>query len=123
MRFLRRHIRIAMAATLTVWTVSALGCASFRSSKRLNLAPFAEDMIAVAGDIQYGLGQTYAVYLRGHGQTPEGAEMDAWRRRCAHSSAAPSPMRSRWSPSPTPACRAPSEPRPWAITSTTFCGP
>ena len=75
MNLLRRHIRIPVAATLAVWTVSALGCASFRSSKRLNLAPFAEDMIAVAGDIQFGLGQTYAVYLRGHGETPEGAEM------------------------------------------------
>ena len=53
-----------------------LGCSSFKSSRRLNLAPFAEDMIAVAGDIQYGLGQTYAVYLRGHGETPEGAKME-----------------------------------------------
>ena len=52
------------------------GCSSFRASKRLNLAPFAEDMIAVAGDIQYGLGQTYAVYLRGYSETPEADQMN-----------------------------------------------
>ncbi len=53
------------------------GCSTFKSSKRLNLAPFAEDMIAVAGDIQYGLGQTYPVYLRGYSETPEAAKMSA----------------------------------------------
>jgi hypothetical protein len=31
----------------------------------------------VAGDIQYGLGQTYPVYLRGYGETPEAARMTA----------------------------------------------
>jgi hypothetical protein len=55
---------------------ASAGCSRFRSSKRLNLAPFAEDMIAVAGDIQYGLGQTYAVYLRGYGETPEADQMN-----------------------------------------------
>ena len=55
--------------------LTQVGCSTFKSSKRLNLAPFAEDMIAVAGDIQYGLGQTYAVYLRGFDKTPEAAKM------------------------------------------------
>jgi len=53
------------------------GCARFQSSKRMNLAPFAEDMIAVAGDIQYGLGQTNAIYLRGYAENPEAVRMTA----------------------------------------------
>lgn len=55
--------------------VALVGCSAFRSTRRLNLAPFAEDMIALAGDIQYGLGQTYPVYLRGYGATPEGEQL------------------------------------------------
>jgi hypothetical protein len=48
------------------------GCSQFKSSKRLDLSPFAEDMIAVAGDIQYGLGQQQIVYLNEYFEdTPE----------------------------------------------------
>ncbi len=67
-----RRTTLAIAALLLI---ALAGCASFKSSKRMNLAPFAEDMIAVAGDIQYGLGQTYSVYLRGYGETPEAVRM------------------------------------------------
>ena len=69
-------MRTRTCLLLIVWIgVSILaGCSKFKSSQRLNLAPFAEDMIAVAGDIQYGLGQNYAVYLRSHGETPEYAK-------------------------------------------------
>jgi len=63
-----RAVTLLMAVFLLSVTT---GCSYFKSSKRLNLAPFAEDMVAVAGDIQYGLGQTYAVYLRGYSVTPE----------------------------------------------------
>lgn len=51
------------------------GCSSFRSkfssSKRLDMGRFAEDMIAVAGEIQYSLGQQKAVYLRDYADIPE----------------------------------------------------
>jgi hypothetical protein len=47
------------------------GCSSFRSSKSLDMGRFAEDMIAVAGEIQYSLGQHQAVYLRDYMDTPE----------------------------------------------------
>ncbi len=57
----------ALAAILS----SLAGCSSFRSKKRLDLAPFAEEMIAVAGDIQFGLGQTRAIYLRDYVNGPE----------------------------------------------------
>ncbi|UCH84502.1 MAG: hypothetical protein JSW50_02075 [Candidatus Latescibacterota bacterium] len=43
----------------------------FRSSKHLDMGRFAEDMIAVAGEIQYSLGQQKATYLRDYTDTPE----------------------------------------------------
>lgn len=46
-------------------------CSAFKSKKRLNLGPFAEDMIAVAGDIQYGLGESQPVLIRSYLEGPE----------------------------------------------------
>ena len=47
------------------------GCSSFKSKKRLDMGRFAEDMITVAGEIQYSLGQQKAVYLRDYMDAPE----------------------------------------------------
>jgi hypothetical protein len=47
------------------------GCSSFRSKKRLEMGRFAEDMIALAGDIQHNLGQRQPVYLRDQFSIPE----------------------------------------------------
>ena len=52
-----------------------------RYSRRVNLAPFAEDMITIASDIQYGLSQNYAVYLRGHEDTPEAEQLRVMSRK------------------------------------------
>jgi hypothetical protein len=41
----------------------------------MNLHPFAEDMIAIAGDIQYGLGQTHIIYTREYSDTPEAEQL------------------------------------------------
>jgi hypothetical protein len=62
MRVISRWIGIL--ATLAV-SASILipGCSSFRSHKRMDLTPFAENMIALAGDIHYGLAQQEVVYL------------------------------------------------------------
>ena len=52
--------------------VAALGatllssCATFRAQRRVNLAPFAEQMITLAGELQYGVGQINPVYIRQH---------------------------------------------------------
>ena len=67
--------RVVIAMIIGIGLLTLSSCSSFKSSKRLNLAPFAEDMIAVAGDIQYGLGQTRSIYLRGHSESPEAAQM------------------------------------------------
>ncbi len=71
------RIRACILLIVCIGLLAQTGCSRFTSSKRLNLSPFAEDMIAVAGDIQYGLGQTYSVYLRGYSETPEAARMSA----------------------------------------------
>jgi hypothetical protein len=53
------------------------GCSKFSSQQRMNLNPFAEDMIAIAGDIQYGLGESQIIYTRQYSGTPEAQELGA----------------------------------------------
>ncbi len=65
-------VRALILTLLSILFVSTLtGCSSFRSKKRLDMGRFAEDMIAVAGEIQYSLGQNQAVYIRDYIDTPE----------------------------------------------------
>lgn len=52
------------------------GCSKFRSQREMDLKPFAEDMIAVAGDVQFGLGQTHIIYLRDYRHLPEVEHLD-----------------------------------------------
>ena len=69
MHRLKRQRALTLAVVLCA-LIAAIGCSKFRSSKRLNLGPFAEQMIAVAGDIQYGLAQEQPVYLRQYRKDP-----------------------------------------------------
>jgi hypothetical protein len=65
-------LRVLNLALACILFVSALtGCSSFISKKRLDMCRFAEDMIAVAGEIQYSLGQNQAIYIRDYIDTPE----------------------------------------------------
>ena len=64
-----RALCLALAALVAVGALA--GCSSFKSHKRLDMGRFAEDMIAVAGEIQYSLGQHRAVYIRDYIDTPE----------------------------------------------------
>ena len=61
--------------------LAVASCSAFRSKKRLNLAPFAEDMIAVAGEIQYGLGESRPVLIRAYLDVPESYELDVNLRK------------------------------------------
>lgn len=65
----RRTLNFALVCILCVSVLA--GCSSFRSKKRLDMGRFAEDMIAVAGEIQYNLGQKQPIYLRDYFDTPE----------------------------------------------------
>jgi hypothetical protein len=60
-----------LVLTCFVATVALNSCSPFRSKKRLDMGRFAEDMIAVAGEIQYSLGQRRAIYIRDYLDTPE----------------------------------------------------
>jgi len=62
--------------TLSAITLCAVvvftGCSSFRATTRLDLAPFAENTISLASDVEYGLTETSrAVYLREFWNDPE----------------------------------------------------
>ncbi len=46
------------------------GCANFKSHQKMDLTPFAENMIEMAADIQYGLAQEQVVYLRNYMDLP-----------------------------------------------------
>lgn len=64
--------RLLMACLAVIVAAGAIsGCSPFRSRKHLDMGRFAEDMIAMAGEIQYGIGQLQPVYLRDYMDTPE----------------------------------------------------
>lgn len=56
----------ATATVLSLVLVASLasGCATFVGRKHVNLAPFAENAVSVAADIEYGLVRTRTVYDR-----------------------------------------------------------
>jgi hypothetical protein len=62
--------------------VFSTGCSNFRSRERLDLAPFAENTISLASDIEYGLTETNRlVHLRELLQDPVVAEHRAeWEK-------------------------------------------
>jgi len=71
----RRLVPILIISLLILASLN--GCSKFQSKKRLHLAPFAEDMIALAGGVQYELGRHQPVYLQGYIDVPEALEMEA----------------------------------------------
>jgi hypothetical protein len=72
---LRRSRLMLRPAVVTLVVIPLLGCSAarkpFRSTTRVNLAPFAEHTIAMASDVQYGLGQARTTYLRPFVDGPE----------------------------------------------------
>ena len=62
------------ALLLAAWMILAsLGCSHFTPSTSANLAPFAEQTLAMAGSIDHSLGQGRLVYARHLAQGPETA--------------------------------------------------
>jgi hypothetical protein len=68
---LPHHLALVVCVVGLVAVSALIGCSSFKSKKRLDMGRFAEDMITVAGEIQYSLGQQRAVYLRDYADIPE----------------------------------------------------
>ncbi len=77
MRCFSRWSALLLVLIITV-ALLLPGCANFRSHKRIDLTPFAENMIEMAADIQYGLAQENVVYLRNYMNIPEIRELDIY---------------------------------------------
>lgn len=72
--FIKRHKNLKIAfLTLTLVIASMLinSCSLFQSSQRLDLSPYAENIIQITGDIEYGLSQTQVIYLRDYINGPK----------------------------------------------------
>lgn len=66
-----RSIRVISFIVLLVLLASLFGCSYFKGRRRMNLTPFAENMITLAADIQYGLAQKRPIYIRKYLDIPE----------------------------------------------------
>lgn len=68
----RKNLRKALL-TLTIVTILMLinSCSVFQSTQRLDLSPYAENIIQITGDIQYGLSQTQVIYIRDYIDGPK----------------------------------------------------
>jgi ribosomal protein S8 len=75
-----------MKHTVTVLTVLALvlmtvGCATFQSKQKVNLAPFAENAVSIVAEVEYGLSQARAIHVREFIDGPAVKEYEAqWKR-------------------------------------------
>lgn len=69
-------MRIVLIAILIVLMFSLTSCSSFKKTTEVNLTPFAEQTITMAGSVNYGFMQIRAVYIREYTQqTPEVEEL------------------------------------------------
>lgn len=55
---------ITYSLFLIMIIVFNFGCAAFQSSKRVNLAPFAENAVSIVSEVEYGLSQARAIHVR-----------------------------------------------------------
>lgn len=72
--------RTALMVVLVLVAASSVGCANFRESKRVNMAPFAENTVGLIADIRQGMDAQTAVYLRDYiDGSPVGQYGEHWR--------------------------------------------
>ena len=67
-------LRLRMLTLVVLITVVAglpSGCSTFKSTKRVDLTPFAQHLIVMSEDIQYGLSEERAIWLRRYMDEPE----------------------------------------------------
>jgi len=75
-----------MKHTITLLTslalaLMAVGCASFQSKQKVNLAPFAENAVSIVSEVEYGLSQARAIHTREFIDGPAVKEYEAqWKR-------------------------------------------
>lgn len=62
-------------AVILLITVLLGGCSAFKAKRRVDLTPFAQYLIAMSEDIQYGLSEEKAIWLRRYMGEPEVAQL------------------------------------------------
>ena len=67
----RRAVRWTALLLAACMILPSLGCSYFQTSTSANLAPFAEQTLAMAGRVEHSLGQGRLVYARHLAQGPE----------------------------------------------------
>lgn len=67
----RLVVRAIAVGIMFILLSSLFGCSYFKGRRRMNLTPFAENMITLAADIQYGLAQKRPIYIRKYLDAPE----------------------------------------------------
>ena len=77
---MRFHKRWSVLLVILVFSAGMLlpGCSKFKSHKRMDLTPFAENMIEMAADIQYGLAQEEVIYLRKYMNMPDKGNLNIY---------------------------------------------
>jgi hypothetical protein len=71
---------VTLLAALAL-ALTAVGCASFQSKQRVNLAPFAENAVSIVSEVEYGLSQARAIHTREFIDGPAVKQYEAeWKR-------------------------------------------
>lgn len=57
------------------------GCTAFKSTKKINIAPFAENAVSIVGEIEYGLSKGRAIHIRSFIDGPNVQEYEkTWQK-------------------------------------------
>jgi len=58
-----------------------VGCSAFQSTKKINIAPFAENAVSIVGEIEYGLSKGRAIHIRSFLDGPNVQEYEkTWQK-------------------------------------------
>lgn len=70
--------RIIQMICLLLIIILFIGCALFQPTRRLNLEPFADNLIAITADIQKGLADKWSIYTREYINGPKVEEFQVY---------------------------------------------
>jgi hypothetical protein len=66
----KRHL-LTSVILITIILISFPGCSTFKSTRKVDLTPFAKHLITMSEDVQYGLSQEKAIWLRRYMDDPD----------------------------------------------------
>mgnify|MGYP001470778656 CR=1 FL=1 len=76
---IKKNIKKLLLISVLLFT--AIGCATFESTRKYDISPFANSMISVAGDIQYSLLQYQLIAVRKYAKGPAVENFQAHRNK------------------------------------------